>query len=143
MTPFDKIIDLALVTIDDYKIVKAYQQGEEVFKNWCDGFLLRAVPYFTKCRQSLDYDVEKREFSSDLTTTEISILADLFKIQWYERERNDATKINALLQPSGGFKTHSAGQNLKEKTATIDGLNEELSRRLTEYQLEDLANINI
>ena len=145
MTPFDKVIDLALVTIDDYKFVKAYKQGEKVFQNWCDGFLLRAVPYFSKCRQSLDYDVEKREFVSDLTSTEISILADLFKIEWYERERNDSTKINALLQPAGGgFKTHAASQNLKEKTVTLDGLREKVYQRIdNDYQLEDLSNINI
>lgn len=81
-TPFDKVIDLALVTVDDYKLVKLYNQSEEGFNQWCDGFLLSAIPNFFQCNQSLDYDVNAREFVSDLTNVEISILADLWIIEW-------------------------------------------------------------
>ena len=143
-TSFNTVIDMALVDINDYKFTKAFIQGEEIFNKWCDGFLLRSVPYFTDCRQNLSYNTEAREFDADLSNTEISILADLFKIAWYERERNDSTGINDKLQASsGGFKTHSPSQNLKEKTITLDGLREKLSQRLSDYQLEDLDSINI
>lgn len=142
-TSFDKIIDLALVNVEDYKLIKAYNQGQQVFNKWCDGFLLTAIPNFTQCRQNLDYDAEKREFNSDLTNLEISILADLWIISWFENETNDSTKINALLQASGGFKTHAASQNLKEKASYLDGLREKLSQKIVDYQLQDIDSIEI
>ena len=82
MTSFDQVIDLALVTVDDYKLVKLYNQSEQEFKKWCDGFLLSAVPNFFQCRQSLEYDATTRQFVSDLTNIEISILADFWIIEW-------------------------------------------------------------
>jgi hypothetical protein len=115
MTSFDEIIDIALVKVDDYKIMKAYNQSQDVFKQYCDGFLINAIPNFFQCKQSLDYNVDKRKFISDLTNVEISILADFWVIEWFNREIQNSTKINALLQTSGSFKTHAASQNLKEK----------------------------
>lgn len=44
MTSFDEIIDIALVKVDDYKIMKAYNQSQDVFKQYCDGFLINAIP---------------------------------------------------------------------------------------------------
>lgn len=143
MTSFDKIIDLALVTVDDYKLVKLYNQSQESFEKWCDGFLLSAVPNFFQCRQSLEYDTTNREFLADLTSVEISILADLWIIEWFDRETQNSAKINALLQTSGGFKTHAASQNLKEKTVYLDGLREKVYQKITDYQLQDIANIVI
>ena len=143
MTPFDKVIDLALVTVDDYKLVKLYNQSEEAFKKWCDGFLISAVPNFFQCRQSLDYDAVNREFVSDLTATEISILADLWVIEWFDRETQNSAKINALLQTTGSFKTHAASQNLKEKGVYLDSLREKVYQKITDYQLQDLDSIAI
>lgn len=140
-TSFDKIIDLALVTVDDYKLVKLYNQSQEGFQKWCDGFLLSAIPNFFQCRQSLEYDATTRQFVSDLTETEISILADLWVISWLLRETQNSAKINALLQTSGSFKTHAASQNLKEKSFYLDGLREKVYQKITDYQLQDISNI--
>lgn len=140
-TSFDQVIDLALVTVDDYKLVKLYNQSQQGFQKWCDGFLLSAVPNFFQCRQSLEYDTTTRQFVSDLTETEISILADLWVISWLLRETQNSAKINALLQTSGSFKTHAASQNLKEKSAYLDGLREKVYQKITDYQLQDISNI--
>ncbi|MBS6562942.1 MAG: hypothetical protein KH328_06285 [Staphylococcus sp.] len=141
MTSFDEIIDIALVKVDDYKIMKAYNQSQDVFKQYCDGFLINAIPNFFQCKQSLDYNVDKRKFISDLTNVEISILADFWVIEWFNREIQNSTKINALLQTSGSFKTHAASQNLKEKGAYIDALREKVYQKITDYLLQDI-NIN-
>lgn len=141
MTSFDEIIDIALVKVDDYKIMKAYNQSQDVFKQYCDGFLINAIPNFFQCKQSLDYNVDKRKFISDLTNVEISILADFWVIEWFNREIQNSTKINALLQTSGSFKTHAASQNLKEKGAYIDILREKVYQKITDYLLQDI-NIN-
>ena len=111
MTSFDEIIDIALVKVDDYKIMKVYNQSQDVFKQYCDGFLINAIPNFFQCKQSLDYNVDKRKFISDLTNVEISILADFWVIEWFNREIQNSTKINALLQTSGSFKTYVVSQN--------------------------------
>lgn len=142
-TSFDKIIDLALVTVDDYKLVKLYNQSQQGFQQWCDGFLLSAIPNFFQCRQSLEYDTTTRQFVSDLTNIEISILADLWIIEWFDRETQNSAKINALLQTSGSFKTHAASQNLKEKSAYLDGLREKVYQKITDYQLQDISSIEI
>ena len=141
MTSFDEIIDIALVKVDDYKIMKAYNQSQDVFKQYCDGFLINAIPNFFQCKQSLDYNVDKRKFISDLTNVEISILADFWVIEWFNREIQNSTKINALLQTSGSFKTHAASQNLKEKGAYIDTLREKVYQKINDYLLQDI-NIN-
>lgn len=141
MTSFDEIIDIALVKVDDYKIMKAYNQSQDVFKQYCDGFLINAIPNFFQCKQSLNYNVDNREFISDLTNVEISILADFWVIEWFNREIQNSTKINALLQTSGSFKTHAASQNLKEKSAYIDILREKVYQKITDYLLQDI-NIN-
>lgn len=140
-TSFDQVIDLALVTVDDYKLVKLYDQSQQGFQQWCDGFLLSAIPNFFQCRQSLEYDATIRQFVSDLTNVEISILADFWIIEWFDRETQNSAKINALLQTSGSFKTHAASQNLKEKNAYLDGLREKVYQKITDYQLQDISNI--
>ena len=77
MTSFDEIIDLALVTVNDYRLSKLAEQGEENFNTYVDGFLISSIPYFPECRQSLDFDAEQRQFESDLTNLEKSILEDI------------------------------------------------------------------
>lgn len=142
-TSFDEIIDLALTLIDDYKLRKLYNQSEAKFLMFCDSLLLAAVPNFFRCNQSLDYDTATRQFNNQLTSLEISILADLWILEWFKKETQDSRKINALLQSSGSFKSHSAAQNLKEKTTYLDGLREKVSQKMTNYQLQNIDNISI
>lgn len=136
-TSFDTIEDLALTVISDYKLVKLYNQSEEDFKAYCDGFLVNAVPNFTQCQQDLTYDLATRTFTSDFTVLEISILADFWAIAWLTKEVQDATQINLKLSTSGGFETHSEAQNLKEKSSWLDRLRERVYQKITDYQLLD------
>lgn len=142
-TPFDTIIDLSLRLIDDYKLIKLYNQSQTKFLAYCDGLLLAAVPNFFRCNQSLDYDTTQRQFNNQLTSAEISILADLWILEWFKKETQDSRKINALLQSSGSFKSHSAAQNLKEKSTYLDGLREKVEQKMTNYQLQNIDNISI
>lgn len=142
-TSFDEIIDLALTLIDDYKLRKLYNQSEVKFLIFCDSLLLAAVPNFFRCNQNLDYDTATRQFNNQLTNLEISILADLWILEWFKKETQDSRKINALLQSSGSFKSHSAAQNLKEKSTYLDGLREKVEQKMTNYQLQNIDNISI
>ena len=134
MTSFDTIEDLALQTINDYKLVTLYSQYKKKKKKWCDGFLLSAIPQFTDCVQSLAFDVVERKFVSDLTIQEIKILANFFIISWWERETNDGTQIAQKLNVPSSFKVEGvSSQNMKEKQNIIDKLREENSRQINNY----------
>lgn len=133
-TSFDTIEDLALQTINDYKLVKLYNQSMDDFQKWCDGFLMTAIPQFTDCVQSLAFDAAGREFVSDLTIQEIKILANFFIISWWERETNDGTQIAQKLNVPSSFKVEGvSSQNMKEKQNIIDKLREENSRLINNY----------
>ena len=139
-TPFDTIEDLALVVVSDYKLAKLYSQSEEDFKIYCDSFLISAIPNFYQCNQDLTYDLTNRIFNSDLTSLEISILADFWAIAWLTREVQDATQISLKLNTTGGFETHSEAQNLKEKSGLLDKLREKVYQKIINYQLADISS---
>lgn len=139
MTSFDEVIDLGLSQINDYRMKKLWEQGETEFKTYVDGFLITAIPLFNKCRQSLTYNATNRQFNADLTSSEISILSNLWVVCWYEKDNRTYSLYRQHLQNSGSFKNHSEAQNLKENSAYVDKLREELSRQLTAYEMEDLS----
>ena len=97
-TSFDVVEDLGLAQIDDYTLNKLYNNDFAKFQTFCDGLLVNAIPLFTKCRQSLSYDLDAREFDSDLTNEEIAILADFWVIQWFGRKVNNSAQFQAKLQ---------------------------------------------
>ena len=140
MTSFDEIIDLALVTVNDYRLSKLAEQGEENFNTYVDGFLISSIPYFPECRQSLDFDEGQRQFESDLTNLEKSILANLWIIQWYARDNQTYALYRQHLQSASSFKNHSESQNLKENSIYLDKLREELDRQKISYQLQEFFN---
>lgn len=141
MTSFDDIIDLALVEVNDYRLTKLYEnQTENDFNTYVDGFLISAIPLFSKCRQSLDYNLEERVFTNDLTLSEESILAKLWVLQWYRKDNQTYALYRQHLQNSGSFKNHSESQNLKENSTYADKLKEEVDRLMVAYQLEDISD---
>ena len=147
-TPFDEVIDLALIIVDDYKLNKLYNLDRERFNEVCDGFLVKAIPNFTVCRQSLDYTLDYssnpqvREFVNTLSMFEKDILADYWALEWFKGETQVASRINAALQNSGSFKSHSEAMNLKAKESYLDGLRVKASQKCTDYLLMDLSFMN-
>lgn len=137
-TSFDEVIDLALIIVQDYKLDKLFNLSEKDFNTYCDGFLISAIPNFFHCRQDLSYNLEERTFLVELTELEKSILADFWVISWWKKELQDSTQIQAKLQVSSSFTSHSAAQNLKEKAVYLDGLREKVSQKITDYQLQDI-----
>lgn len=141
MTSFDNIIDLALIEVNDYRLIKLHNnETEEQFNTYVDGFLISAIPLFDKCRQDLSYDLESRKFDADLTSLEQSILAKLWVLQWYRKDNQTYALYRQHLQNSGSFKNHSESQNLKENSIYADKLKEEIDRLMVAYQLGDLSD---
>ena len=135
-TTFETIYNLSLITIRDYKIDKWAKQDYNTFLQYMKGILIRAIPRFTSCLQSLEYaDATTNEpyFINDLTYMEQSILADLMVEVWFFSNINDATQINMQLQ--GRDKNiQSADANLKQKSEYYDRLKEKISQSISDYQ---------
>lgn len=136
MTSFDDVIDLALITVNDYRLSKLITQGVADFNTYVDGFLISAIPFFPECKQDLSYNLDERTFNVDLTLLEKSILANLWVIQWYSRDNQTYALYRQHLQAASSFKNHSESQNLKENSAYLDKLREELDRQKVAYQLQ-------
>lgn len=140
MTSFDTVIDRALSIVSDYKLTKLYNQSEENFTNRVDSLLIQSLPQFGRCRQSLDFDKETREFVSNLTAQEIYILGCFWVISWWEYETNNAAQIALKLGIKNQYSYNSESQNFKEKSNVIDKLREEVDRAINEYLLMNLAD---
>lgn len=140
MTSFDTVIDRALSIVSDYKLTKLYNQSEENFTNRVDSLLIQSLPQFGRCRQSLDFDEETREFVSDLTAQETYILGCFWVISWWEYETNNAAQIALKLGIKNQYSYNSESQNFKEKSNVIDKLREEVDRAINEYLLMNLAD---
>ena len=136
MTSFDDVIDLALVTVNDYRLSKLATQGIVEFNTYVDGILISAIPLFPECKQDLSYNLDERTFDSDLTNLEKSILANLWIIQWYARDNQTYALYRQHLQAASSFKNHSESQNLKENSIYLDKLREELDRQKVAYQFQ-------
>ena len=143
MTSFDKIEELALSIVDDYKLMKLINTNYENFQSFCDRLLFNAVPQFTECRQSLNYDNKRREFEAELTNLEIYILSRYWVIAWWERENNNAAQIALKLGIKNQYSYNSESQNFKEKQNVIDKLREEVDRATQEYLLLDLDSYGL
>lgn len=140
-TTFDAIEDLALSTIDDYKLSNLYQQSQSQFQAFCDGLLMAAVPNFTQCLQPLTYDTTTRTFTSTFTPQEMAIIANFWREQWMNRYVQTSAQFQAKLQTSGSFHNFSEAQNLKEKRVTVDEIREKTYQLITDYLLQDVDGL--
>lgn len=131
-TSFDEVIDLGLMTIQDYKIDNLLNTNSTAFETFCDGLLIKSLPNFYQCVTDLSYDTTSRSFNNDLSSLEISILADLFVYSWFERIVNNLTQMENKMSPSD-FKHYSEAENLKQKSEYKDRLREIYSQKINEY----------
>ena len=137
-TTFDQIIDMALLSVKDYKLDELSQTSSSDFQTITEGFLLRGLPEFTTCRQSLAYDLTARTFVSTLTDMEISILADLWVEEWMRQQVNNVTQFK-LKMTTTDFKHYSEAENLKQKAEWLDRIREKVKQKMTDYDLQDLT----
>lgn len=134
-TTFDSIIDLALVSIQDYKLDKLCVTSPDNFEKITNAFLIRGLPNFTCCKKSLAYDTAERKFVVDLEPLEISILADLWVYEWMNWHVNNVTQFENKMTPSD-FKHYSEAENLKQKSEQLDKIREKFNQKMIDYQLK-------
>lgn len=142
MTPtkFERIYDMALVTIQDYKLNSLAVQDYDAFLEFLQSILESTIPEFYGVLGSIEYDSEKAEFLSELSIQEISILSKGMVINWFARETQNVTQFNLHLN-NREFKHYAESQNLKEKSEYIDRLREKYNQEITNYQLMNINKI--
>lgn len=136
-TSFDTIIDMAMITIQDYKLDKLYAVNSTNFETITSAFLLKGLPEFTNCKSSLAYDLPNKTFTADLTPLEISILADLWVYEWFAWHVQNVTQFENKMTPSD-FKHFSESANLKEKSEYLDRAREKFKQKMVDYDFATL-----
>lgn len=148
MTPFTKVYSMASVVITDYKITSLMQRDVLSYYEYMRSLLMRGKNLFTDCLQSLEYtsqtetidseDVLVWYFTSDLTDSEIGILALTIEICWYEQQVQDVVVFKGKI-PSRDFKDMNT--YVKETHERIDKKYEQFSRN-KELYFQEKDNFN-
>lgn len=132
MTAFSTIEDLALVTIQDYKLDKLYRDNPTDWETFIAGYVVRGSLLFGNSRIDLSYDLNTLSFNADLTNDEIVILVNLFVQMWLERVQFNLSRLGATMTPSDAKRT-SIYSMIKEQQELIDRTREKNSQLMTEY----------
>ena len=135
-TLYDDIIDLALISIRDYKLDKLYNIDEDSFRTVMIGFLTRAIPNFDNCKVNLTNQNEEG-FVEDLNIYEQDILADWTVIKWLDKEINDVRQITGMMQNKNEAHRYSEANLMKEKVNMREVKREEVDRKQTLYGLRN------
>lgn len=137
-TSYNDIIDLALISIQDYKLDKLYKISEDSFRMYMTGFLIRAIPNFDNSKPDLSKkDDETGFFEADLNMYEEDILADWTVIKWLDKEINDVRQITGMLQNKNEAHRYSEANLMKEKVNMREVKREEVDRKQTLYGLRN------
>lgn len=137
MTPYDDILDLALVSIEDYKLNKLSKDSPDDFKIVLQGFMVRGLSNFGNCVKNLaNRNDELRCFNIDLDDMEKAIIADWTVIMWLDKEINDTRQITSMLQNRNEAHRYSEANNLKAKTDHRVQMVEDVKYKQSIYSLK-------
>lgn len=131
-TPFSDIEDLAMVTIQDYKLDALYKKSPTDWATFVGGFVARAVLLFDNSAIDLSYDTETLSFNNTLGNAEINILVYLFIQMWLERSTQNLSQKMATMTPSDAKRTNLP-TTLKEQHYALDAIREKTSQLMTSY----------
>ena len=137
MTPYDDILDLALVSIEDYRLNKLSTNSPDEFKLILEGFMIRGLSNFENCIKDLsDRDDDTHQFNVVLDDLEKSIIADWTAIMWLDKEINDTRQITSMLQNRNEAHRYSEANNLKAKADHRVQMVEDVKHKQTTYSLK-------
>lgn len=143
MTSYDDILDLALVSIEDYHLNKLAVDSPKDFNIVLEGFMIRGLANFENCRKDLsDRDDVKRVFNCELSETEKSIIADYTVVAWLDKEINDIRQITGMLQNNKEAHRYSEANNLNAKINRRNQLIEEVATKKTTYSFSQAKWLN-
>lgn len=136
-TAVSEIFDMALVSIQDYKLNNLYAKSprHEEWRNYLYGFLALAVSDFDNCTKSLNYDAATGYFDSELNNKEKIILSRWIVYEWFVRETNNILQFNNQLNDND-FKRYSEANNLQQKSEYRDRTREIVMQMMVDYEKE-------
>lgn len=135
-TPFSSVIDLALVSMQDYKLDALAKNNPNMFEQVMINYLVKSVPKFVGCLTPLDYDLSTSSFNNELSSKEMDILADYLILTWWEEHNNDVLVYTEVLRDAD-FNRYATGQNMARRIETVDGLREKVRQDVTDYQMSN------
>ena len=142
-TPYDDIIDLALVSIEDYHLNKLAIDSPNDFNIVLEGFMIRGLANFENCNKDLSQRSDKdRLFKVKLNEIEKSIIADYTVISWLDKEINDVRQITGMMQNQKEAHRYSEANNLNAKVHRRDQLMEQVATKKTTYSLNKVDWLN-
>ena len=149
-TSFESVLDRSLTLFKDYRLDNLFSTNTDVFYEFLRGFLLNSVDMFDGCLSDLSYTSVEEEidgeiktvyyFNETLSSKEIYILCLGLAIAWYNNDMMDVTQMRLHLN-TRDFKTYSEQANLKQRSEVLNKMREDLSKNITEYQLNNLSKI--
>ena len=135
-TQISEVLDMAMVSIQDYKLNNLYNitpNDHTAWENYLYGFLNLAIADFDNCNQSLDYDINTGVFVSVLTAQEKLIISRWIVYEWFVREVNNVTQFNVTLTDND-YKHFSEAQNLQAKMEYRDRQREIVMQMMVDYE---------
>lgn len=143
MTSYDDILDLALVSIEDYHLNRLAVDSPKDFNIVLEGFMVRGLANFENCRKDLsDRNDEERVFNCELSEIEKSIIADYTVITWLDKEINDVRQITGMMQNNKEAHRYSEANNLNAKINRRNQLIEEIATKKTTYSFSQSKWLN-
>ena len=137
MTSYDDIIDLALVSIEDYKLNKIYTDSQADFRMILEGFMIRGLSNLNNCVKNLsNRDDSTHQFNIALDDLEKSIIADWTAIMWLDKEINDTRQITSMMQNRNEAHRYSEANNLKAKADHRIQMVEDVKHKQSIYSLQ-------
>ena len=151
MTSFETVYEQMLISIDDYQITNAYERNYPAFVEYMVSLIKSGVAEFKGCLQSLTYsskievngdgeNVTMYYFDQDLDIDEISILAKITLLRWWEKKLQTTVLMQGQV-PVKDFKKTEMANMLKEKSMYKDKLKEEISWDVEQYQTKNLSKL--
>lgn len=142
-TSYDDIIDLALVSIEDYHLNRLAVDSPDDFNIVLEGFMVRGLANFENCKKDLSLrDNTNRVFLCKLSEVEKSIIADYTVISWLDKEINDVRQIVGMMQNNKEAHRYSEANNLNAKVHRRDQLMEQVATKKTTYSLNQSNWLN-
>lgn len=142
-TSYDTIIDLALVSIEDYHLNRLAIDSPKDFNIVLEGFMIRGLPNFENCKKDLSSrDDEERVFLCKLSEIEKSIIADYTVISWLDKEIHDIRQITGMMQNNKEAHRYSEANNLNAKVHRRDQLIEQVATKKTTYSFNEANWLN-
>ena len=132
MTAFSTIEDLALVTIQDYKLDSLYKSNPTDWETFIAGFVVRASLLFDNSRVDLSYDLDTLSFKADLGSSEILVLVYLFIQMWIERVQQKLSDLVPTMTPSDAKRT-GISTVMKERQEMLNQIREKTSQLMVDY----------